>query len=93
MARKRVEVPPTIADKFIRCQPTFTPRVVESMRVALSEAWQELTNDGVHLEGMAEVAVRDVLAIGIIRQAEVGERDHSRLRDAALEWYAKQQVL
>ena len=63
------------------------------MRIALSEAWQELTADGNHLEGMAEIAIRDVLAIGIIRQAEVGERDRSRLRDAALEWYAKQQVL
>ena len=82
----------TMADNFTPYHATLTPSVVQTMRAALSSAWQKLTDDGVRLDGTAEVAVREILAAGIVQTAELGERDQRRLRDAALARYARQRL-
>ncbi len=72
---------------------TFTPAVVNTMLGALSDAWRILSAKGIHPDVVAEVAVREILAKGIIQTAELGERDPARLRDAAVAHYMSQSPL
>lgn len=72
---------------------TFTPAVVSTMHVALSDAWKILAANGVHPDVVGEAAVREILAKGIIQIAELGERDAVRLRDAAVDHYLSQSPL
>jgi hypothetical protein len=82
----------TIADDHAPYHATFTPSVVQSMRAALSDAWQALAAEGLRLEGSAKHAVFEILATGIVQTAELGERDERRMRDAALARYARQRL-
>ncbi len=72
---------------------SFTPSVVNMMLDALSEARRILTAKGVHPDAVAEPAVREILAKGMIQTAELGERDPARLRDAAVAHYMSQSPL
>ena len=72
---------------------SFTPSVVNMMLDALADARRILTAKGVQPNAVAEMAVREILAKGIIQTAELGERDPSRLRDAAVAHYMSQSPL
>ncbi len=72
---------------------TFTPAVVTIMLAALSAAQRILAEKGVRPDVVAESAIREILAKGIIRTAQMGERDSYRLRDAAVAHYMEQSPL
>jgi hypothetical protein len=72
---------------------SFTPAAVQTMLGALSEARRILSARGVRPDAVAELAVREILAKGIIQKAELGERDPARLRDAAVAHYMSQSPL
>ncbi len=63
----------------------FDPDSIRILSDAFEEAWQSLQSTGAtfHLDDQAE-QTREILARCIIESAKLGERDCSRLRDAAL---------
>jgi len=63
----------------------FDPDSIRILSDALEDAWQSLktTRSTFHFDVQAE-QTREILARRIIELAKLGERDHRRLRDAAL---------
>jgi hypothetical protein len=61
---------------------------------AFDEAWKRILEDGDSLvgDGHAE-ATRELLALRIIEIAQLGERDPSRLRDDALTYLARTNLI
>jgi len=61
---------------------------------AFDEAWKRILEDGDSLvgDGHAE-APRELLALRIIEIAQLGERDPSRLRDDALTYLARTNLM
>ena len=61
---------------------------------AFDEAWKRILEDGDSLvgDGHAE-ATRELLALRIIEIAQLGERDPSRLRDDALTYLARTNLM
>ena len=49
------------------------------------EAWLSVQNSGINFTSVGQAnTMREILALGIIEIARLGERDHRRLRDDAL---------
>jgi hypothetical protein len=71
----------------------FDPETISILSDAFEGAWQSLNSGGsnVHLGGQ-EAQTSEVLARCIIELAKLGERDHRRLRDAALAHLAEANV-
>jgi hypothetical protein len=63
----------------------FDPEDIQMLSDAYEGAWQSLHATGTtfHLDGQEE-HTSEILARSIIAVAKLGERDHRRLRDAAL---------
>jgi hypothetical protein len=71
----------------------FDPESIRILSDALEDAWQSLHTVGstFHFDGHAELT-RETLARCIIELAKLGERDHRRLRDAALTHLAEANI-
>jgi hypothetical protein len=67
---------------------------VRALVEAFDEAWKRVQEDGGSLvgDGHAE-ATRELLALRIIEIAQLGERDPSRLRDDALAYLARTNLM
>ena len=61
---------------------------------AFDEAWKRVQEDGGSLVGDGhDEATRELLALRIIEVAQLGERDPSRLRDDALAYLARTNLM
>ena len=63
----------------------FDPKSVEAMGQAFQAAWNLVVTSGVNHEGDAD-KVREQIALHIIKMAQAGERNATRLRDGAVAW-------
>ena len=72
----------------------FDDNEVQVLVEAFDEAWKRVQEDGGNPvgDGHAE-ATRELLALRIIEIAQLGERDPSRLRDDALAYLARTNLM
>jgi len=66
-------------------EAAFDPETVEILSAAFEDAWERIRRSGSTLARPAyERGAREVLAKSIIEMAQGGERDRSRLTEAAV---------